>query len=570
MLRGVAGDADQHAVVGAHVDRIADGPVLDQAFGERSTLQRRMRDQALALAACERARGLDLEITHRGRGFERIRITIGLVHHAPDQVAVGALTRAAGQLDRKLLAHLLERHRVLAAAHLAQLQHVPAEIGPDRIAHLARLHREQRLLELGHHRARLDPVQVAARVGGAKVVGMLAGERGEVRALGLGLARHLARAVLRRLRGRRVRIGRHLDQDVRSQALLVAAEAGALTGVVRAQFLFGRHVLHFDHGGVHLQVFNGHRLRRAEVRLVGVVPGLDLIVPDLARVGFGRRHDRELHVAALAQQHHQALDLRRRHERRLGDLHRDQRLLQALADGGFELARRLRRHLGLQRHLVALQVELSVHLERRELLDLPGHLGIAHRDAAIARRQPQHGLVDQAFKHLAPVLDRLERARIVIVAHLDAGLLPLLFERAAEVLDRNGLRAPCQLAHRPQVRGAAPPRRRGLHPGGVVGATLEQVLLHAEEGERDRQQDHDANRDPAGHLFSKCLQHRVGLAVDVAGHSNRIHPPPGAPPPAGGGAPQKKNPRRSGGFSCLSGGADGTRTRDLRRDRPAF
>src|SRR5690606_38170302 len=114
-------------------------------------------------------------------------------------------------------------------------------------------------------------------------------------------------------------------------------------------------------------------------------------------------------------------------------------------------------------------------------------------------------------------------------------------ERAAELLGGDGLAVPDQLAHQPQVRRAAPPRRRRLHLGGVAGTGLEQVLLHAEEGERDCQQDHDSNRDPTGHFISERLQHLKEWPLGVAGHFNRN----------AGWLQAKKSPRRSGGFSVL-------------------
>src|SRR3546814_5571689 len=49
---------------------------------------------------------------------------------------------------------------------------------------------------------------------------------------------------------------------------------------------------------------------------------------------------------------------------------------------------------------------------------------------------------------------------------------------------------------------------------------LEQVLLHAEEGERDAQQPKDHHGDPAGGFFAEFLQHRSGMS----GRSGPVYP----------------------------------------------
>jgi hypothetical protein len=102
-------------------------------------------------------------------------------------------------VDRRLLAHLgrlllslahdqrvhdrglhgVESGRRLAATVL-QLDDVPAEVGLDRLRHLAFLHLEDGGVELGHHLAFGEIAEQAALVLGARVGGVLLGELCEV------------------------------------------------------------------------------------------------------------------------------------------------------------------------------------------------------------------------------------------------------------------------------------------------------------------------------------------------------------------------------------------------------
>src|SRR5690606_40294286 len=107
---------------------------------------------------------------------------------------------------------------------------------------------------------------------------------------------------------------------------------------------------------------------------------------------------------------------------------------------------------------------------------------------------------------------RLERAAVERLALHLATLRTRLLERIAERLGRDLFRLPGQPPHQPPVRRRAPPRRWRLHFRGVIGTALEQVLFHAEEGERHGKDRHDDDRDPTGGLFSKGLKHESALS----------------------------------------------------------
>src|SRR5690606_16439845 len=248
----------------------------------------------------------------------------------------------------------------------------------------------------------------------------------------------------------------------------------------------------------------------------------------------------------------------------------------------------------------------------------------ADRHAVAHRGELEHLAVDQCLEHLALGLGRFERACVEGFALDLAAALAFGLEGLAEFLGADLLRFPGQPTYQPPVGRAAPPRRLHLDLGGIVGAALEQVLLHAEERERNGQERDDDDRDPAGHLVSESLQHwasgagtsphsptacRRGRAYPrrrprragtrPAGRCQWSAPRPGfallwqrradgkargrpccptraayPPPRTATDAPRctrKKNgPCIPAGPVVSNGGADGTRTRDLRRDRPAF
>src|SRR3546814_22444 len=112
-------------------------------------------------------------------GRQRARVLQRLVDQLAGQFVEGALTGDFGLLAFELRACLLERS-LLAAPDLAQLDHVPAEVGLHRLAHVAGLHREQRVLERLDHAAIVrDPAKVAAAVLRTGIVRILAREHCE-------------------------------------------------------------------------------------------------------------------------------------------------------------------------------------------------------------------------------------------------------------------------------------------------------------------------------------------------------------------------------------------------------
>ena len=178
----------------------------------------------------------------------------------------------------------------------------------------------------------------------------------------------------------------------------------------------------------------------------------------------------------------------------------------------------------------------------------------------------QHALVDQGVEHLALVVDGLERARVELLALLLPLLLARALEGGAELVGLDLVALP-QHRHRPHGGRIGPPLGRGLDLGGKRVVALEQVLLHAEEGERNRQQARMMLAiQPEVLSRSVCSMSglRWGEAAQFSALPSRRR---GGRELAVGGL--KKKDATWASF-CNSGGVDGTRTRDLRRDRPAF
>jgi len=314
---------------------------------------------------------------------------------------------------------------------------------------------------------------------------------------------------------------------------------------------------------VDVDVFDRHHLRRAVIRRMRVVPALDVLRADRRGVRRGRRQGDEGHVALLAEQADHALRFRRRHERTLRDLLGQQLAGKALAHFLVESGRG--QALRCQRLQVAVLVELAVvALEGGNAHDRAAHLRVAHGDPLARGGHLQHVLVDQLVEDGALVVDALECARIEVVALLLARQAAGTLERATEFIRLDGVCLP-QHRDRPRRRRRRPPRRRRLQSGDERVVVLGHVLVDAEEGERHRQPGQQDGRDPAGRLFAECLQHRMPCAA--CGISRAVYPQCGNCAAAAGKA---KSPHRCGLFAWIDGGVDGTRTRDLRRDRPAF
>ncbi len=391
---------------------------------------------------------------------------------------------------------------------------MPAEIALDRAGHGAGLHPEQRLLECRAQRAGLlDPAQVAATRLRAHVVGVLARQRREIRARHARLRGQLAGPRFRRLLVGVAGIGRDLHQDVRDRTLLGGGVLRALLLVALAQQGFVDH-RHRQLAAFDLDVLQAHGLRATVAGRMRLVPGLDLRGGHRRAVRRHRRHRHEAHVALLAEQAQDAVDLAVGGERGERQPAGDQPVLQAVADLLFELARRLRRSLRRQQHLVAVGVELAVDLEIRDFPDRGTHLAIADHDAVAIGGHAHDLLVDHVVEDLALVLDRLEGLGVECVALFVARAHARGLEALAEFVAVDVVGLP-QVGQRPHLRRRGPPRRRLRDPRGVGVHPLRQVGLHPEEGERDDQQAEDDGGDPAGGLVAKFLQHgnvRRGVA----------------------------------------------------------
>ena len=189
-----------------------------------------------------------------------------------------------------------------------------------------------------------------------------------------------------------------------------------------------------------------------------------------------------------------------------------QRLLQALAHQLLELPRRARRDLRCQRQLVALRIELAVDLERRNALDGVAHQRVADRDAR-TRRPPCCSTRWSISSSRTRACCRRSRTRAHRTARPAAARCcwRACSKRSRNCIGVDFLALP-QHRHRPPRRRGLPPGRRRLDLGGAGLGALEQVLLHAEEGERNDQQAEDHGGDPAGGLVAEFLQHRSACA----------------------------------------------------------
>ena len=511
------GHPQHHAVAGCNLDRVADRAVLHQRIGEGRTHHRRRGRDADRHRLVERAEHLHRQTGLLGGGSQFGGILVNLVHQLAAEVVEGAVRGFLGDFRSQLRAHLLER-RGLAFLDLAQVDHVVAEVGLDRAADLAGLHREQRILERLDHHALLDPAEVAAAGLGAGIVGIGLGQRGEIRTRLARLVGQPGGLGLGGLAGGLVGLGIHLDQDVRSQALLGLDEPGLVRVVALAQRVLARRCRRRQLRCIQIDVFDGHALRPAERLAVAVVPLLDLRIGDRRGVGRRFRQLGDLHVAGLADQPDQTVHLVLADERRLADAGRDHLHAQAVAHQLLELLRRALRRLRHQHHAVAVAVELAVDLERRDRGDVVAHGGVADHDAGLVRGQLHDLLVDQLVQHLELVFPRLERARIEAVALGLALLLAGLLEPGAEFLGADVHVLPQQRG-RPPRRRRTPPCRRRLHAHQAAGVAAAEVVGHADEGERDDQQTEDDGGDPSRRLVTKSLQHLAGNLADVEPHS---------------------------------------------------
>ena len=89
--------------------------------------------------------------------------------------------------------------------------------------------------------------------------------------------------------------------------------------------------------------------------------------------------------------------------------------------------------------LVALVRELPVDLERRDLADELGELGIGHAEAVVPRLFLQQALIDQLLQNGVAHLGIVEHGRIEVGSDRLPHALLLLAHRLGELLLRDGL-----------------------------------------------------------------------------------------------------------------------------------
>ena len=358
------------------------------------------------------------------------------------------------------------------------------------VADLPGLQREGGALELGHHRAPAEVVEIAAVFRVRVVLGVLPGQLGEVGARprlledGLGLRLHV-----------RVRLPVGLEQDVAGADPLGGRELRDVVGVVPLNL-----------GARHLQL--GARLVRVEQHepdrpplglavalLVGVEVGGHVRVGHrdvLAEVRRRDRHHLELHLAVPAGVLLLQLGVRDRHP--LG-----QPGAQLLDDEGatqvlLELGGGDGRPLHLQQLPVALLAdEAAVFLQRRDRQDARAHLLVGDREPEPRGFRQLGALLDHLLQHHLTDLQLAdcllgERAAVGRAVRVDLLLIPL-----PEVGQRD--RA---LAH---ARDTITRRR-------VVGAAQEVRDVEDHEGQADKRQ---APLEPAL-VPPHPVEHRHGAA----------------------------------------------------------
>jgi len=178
---------------------------------------------------------------------------------------------------------------------------VQAGLAHHQVAHLAGLQGRHGVPDLGEHVGAFEGAQVAAVLGGRRIVGILLGELDEVLA-GAGLLEHLARLLLDLGEFGRTPLLVYLEEDVPGPELLDGAETGQVGPVVLLDFLvadldLGAHLLAHEPQALQLLLelgavlLEGQPLGRQRlhqgllghlVLLLHVLDGgLHLVVPDL-------------------------------------------------------------------------------------------------------------------------------------------------------------------------------------------------------------------------------------------------------------------------------------------------
>ncbi|VUM09821.1 hypothetical protein PGKDCPLP_02877 [Stenotrophomonas maltophilia] len=489
LLRGMRGNADDHAVVGgtAQGDRIAGGTVLHQHFGEGGAQHGRISGDATGGRAGDRAQGLQRQVHFLGGSGQVARALVDGIDQAAGQLVEAALAIGLQLLGGQRVTHFLER-LALATTHRGDLDDVVAEVGLHRADHVTRLGGEQGVFERLDHRATLDPAQITALVLRTRVFRVGLGQRREVGTRRLGFGSELVRLGFGTVTG---------DQDVRSLALFRRGELRLLVFIALAQGRFVSRGRCRQVGAIDLDVFQRHAFGLAEILAVAVVPLLDLLIGDRRGIGRNLRQRGQFDVAGLTQQLQQALGLGLGDEARILQARRDHRLLQALAHQLLELRGGTRRIATGQSQAVVVLVELAVRIEEgRDGGDVLAHRAIADHNTGLLAHQAHDLLVDQLIEHGHLVFSAFERARVEVLALLLALTHALLLEAGAEILRADLVVLP-QHAHRPPRRCRTPPGRRRGNLGHVLCANATQVAVVDHEQERNHQQPQDHGDDPA-------------------------------------------------------------------------
>ena len=282
-----------------------------------------------------------------------------------------------------------------------------------RIADLSGLHRERRLVELRHHAAALEEVEIAAVLRAAFVFGILPRQLGEV-----GAAARLLQQLLDFGLDRRFVLAFGLQQDVARTHLL---GGGVLLDVVvvGAFDIAGRHV----HPGAHRldvdeQITDlallGHLevvLVRLEVRCHVRIGRRDVLAE---RVG-GEADHRQLDLVVPAPVFLFEVLLADRQP--VGDRGAQLFDRDGAADGVFELGGGQRRALQAQQLLIALLAdEIAVFLKRRHGEDALPHFLVARLDAEPLGLGQRRALVHQRLQDLLIDAQLLEQ----LFAHVSA------------------------------------------------------------------------------------------------------------------------------------------------------
>jgi len=292
--------------------------------------------------------------------------------------------------------------RLLGLARLGDLDQVQPEGRAHGLAHLPERQAEGRVLERLHHHAALEPAEIAALCGRARIVRELLGERGEVLAGAQSLERRL-RLGLRR--GERVALGIGIEreQDVAGAALRPLHELV----LVLLEIAADRRLVGLDGGGelgrVELQVLDLNLLRAQEVVPVLLEVGRDLLCGrrDPRREVGGLEHEVAEVTGLLAEPQgvaHLGLGREGRAADALDQLVGNQQAAQLLLEGG------LRHALLAQGLLVDRHVELTVALEGRHRMDGGDNGRVAGPHLHRVCRLHQQDLADHPVERLLPTL----------------------------------------------------------------------------------------------------------------------------------------------------------------------